>query len=358
MKSISVRTARAGALLAGGALLLSACAGGAESTSDSGDSSQSTGELTFVTYGSAFQEAQEKAFVDPFAEETGTSVTVDSPTDLSKLKVMVETGDPEWDVYLAGSAESFAYCGTLFEKLDFTNIKKEDFAEGTISDCGIPVDTYSYVVAYNTEKYGDTPPTKLEDFFDLEKFPGTRAMSGDPAEGNLELALLADGVERDDLYPLDYDRAFAKLDEIKSETVFWSSGAEQVEMMESGRADMVLAWSGRAFEAVQNGATFAPMWDQNVYHWASLSIVKGSKNKADSQKFIDFAVSPEPQAAFAENIAYGAANLRATPELNTEAADWDSGAEAHRDQSWSIDPEWWGKNAEEVLGKWTTWTAG
>ncbi|MBK0420131.1 ABC transporter substrate-binding protein [Leucobacter sp. CSA1] len=354
MRSKTTRILRTGALVAGGALLLSACGGGGSEEGGSGGD----GSLTFVTFGSAFQEAQEVAFVDPFSEETGADITVDSPTDLSKLKVMVETGDPEWDVYLAGSAESFAYCGTLFEELDFSGIERDDFAEGTISDCGIPVDTYSYVVAYNTETYGDTPPTSLEDFFDLEKYPGTRAMSGDPAEGNLELALMADGVDSSELYPIDYDRAFAKLDEIKAETVFWSSGAEQVEMMESKRADMVLAWSGRGFEAVENGAPYAPMWDRNAYHWASLAIVKGSANTDLAQQFIDFSVSPEPQAAFAESIAYGAANLRATPELNPEAAEWDSGAEDHRDQSWSIDPEWWGENAEEVLSRWTSWTAG
>ncbi len=357
MKSKSSRLVQVGALLAGATLLLTACGsggGGADPT----DGAAATNELTFVTFGSAFQEAQEQAFVDPFTAETGATVTVDSPTDLSKLKVMAETGDPDWDVYLAGSAESFAYCGTLFEKIDFTNIDKADFAEGTVSDCGVPVDTYSYLVAYNTEAYGDNPPTSIEDFFDLEKFPGTRAMSGDPAEGNLELALLADGVERSDLYPLDYDRAFGKLDGIKDETIFWSSGAEQVEMMESKRADMVLAWSGRAFEAVANGATYAPMWDQNAYHWASLAIVKGSKNVKISQQFIDYAVSPEPQALFAESIAYGAANLTATPKLNPESAEWDSGAADHRSQSWSIDPTWWGKNAEDVLSRWTAWTAG
>lgn len=346
---------KVGAMLAGAALVLTACSSNDSPAPGDAESSKS---MTFVTFGSAFQEAQEQAFVDPFAAETGAEISVDSPTDLSKLKVMVEAGDPEWDVYLAGSAESFAYCGTLFEKLDYSNIDKADFAEGTVSDCGVPVDTYSYLVAYNTEKYGDNPPTSIADFFDLEKFPGTRAMSGDPAEGNLELALLADGVDASSLYPLDYDRAFAKLDEIKDETVFWAAGAEQVEMLQSNRVDMALVWSGRAFEAVSGGATFAPMWQDNAYHWASLAIVKGSANADIAQQFIDYSVSTEPQAAFAEAIAYGAANLRAEPKLNPDAADWDSGAADHRSVSWSIDPKWWGENAEEVLSRWTAWTAG
>lgn len=354
MKSQLNRVFSSGALMAAGALLLAGCSGG----SGGGDSGSDSGKLTFVTYGSAFQEAQEKAFVEPFEQESGSKVTVDSPTDPSKLRVMVENGDPDWDVYLAGSAESFAYCGTLFEKIDFANIAKEDFAPGTISDCGVPVDTYSYVLVYNTEKFGSKPPTRLQDFFDTRNFPGTRSMSSDPAEGNLEMALLADGVPRESMYPLNYDRAFAKLDQIKKDTVFWNSGAEQVEMLESGRADMMLAWSGRAYEAVQNGAKVSPVWDKNAYHWASLSIVKGAKNKTGAQAFIDFSVKPEQQAAFAENIAYGAANLKAEPKLDSGAAAWDSGAEEHRNQSWSIDPEWWGKNADEVVAKWTTWTAG
>ncbi|RGE23274.1 ABC transporter substrate-binding protein [Leucobacter sp. wl10] len=355
MKSAAIRGIRATAVLLGGALALTACGGGA--TGSEGGSSGSDG-FTFVTFGSAFQKAQEKTFVEPFETDRGVTVTVDSPTDLSKLKVMVETGNPDWDVYLSGSAESFAYCGTLFEKLDFSGINRADFAEGTISDCGIPVDTYSYLLVYNTEVYGDAPPTKLADFFDLGRFPGSRAMAGDPAEGNLEMALLADGVDRADLYPLDFDRAFAKLDAVKSETTFWASGAEQVEMMESGRADMALVWSGRAAEAVRNGATYAPVWDRNAYHWASLSIVKGSTNREIAQEFINFAVSPGPQAAFAEAIDYGVANLRAKPELTPESAEWDPGAAERRAQSWSIDPQWWGDNAENVLSRWTAWTAG
>ncbi len=346
------------ALCASGSLVLAACGGGSDngSTTSGGDKGGST--ITFATYGSAFEEAQKKAFIDPFTEQAGIKVTTDSPTDLAKLKVMVESKKVTWDVYLADQQQPVGFCGTLFEKLDLSNIKKDEFPPGTVSDCGVPVDTYSYVLAYNTEKYGNKPPTSIKDFFDLQAFPGTRAVSNFPAEGTLEMALLADGVSPDKLYPLDYKRAFATFDKIKKGLIFWESGAEQVEMMEAKRADMILVWSGRGYEAVTNGAPYKPVWADNSYHWASLAIPKGSPNKAAAQKFIDFSVSAGPQAAFAEAIAYGAANITATPKIDAARADWDSSGKEHIAQSWSIDNQWWAEHEDEATERWTAWTAG
>jgi putative spermidine/putrescine transport system substrate-binding protein len=343
-------------LCATGSLVLAACGGGSDDGSDaSGDGGSS---ITFATYGSAFEEAQKKAFIDPFTTQTGIKVTTDSPTDLAKLKVMVESKKVTWDVYLADQQQPVGFCDTLFEKLDLSNIPSDQFPPGTISDCGVPVDTYSYLIAYNTEKYGTNPPTGIKDFFDPQKFPGTRALSNFPAEGTLEMALLADGVGADKLYPIDYTRAFATLDKIKKGLIFWESGAEQVEMMESKRADMILVWSGRGYEAVANGAPYKPVWADNSYHWASLAIPKGSPNKAAAQKFIDFSLSAGPQAAFAEAIAYGAANITAKPKIDAARADWDSSAKDHIDQSWSIDNQWWADHEDEVTERWTAWTAG
>ena len=57
--------------------------------------------------------------------------------------------------------------------------------------------------------------------FDTKKFPGKRTFYKWSAPGVIEIALLADGVPADKLYPLDLDRAFKKLDTIKSDIVWW-----------------------------------------------------------------------------------------------------------------------------------------
>jgi putative spermidine/putrescine transport system substrate-binding protein len=349
------KTAAMVGLCASGAMVLAACGGGSTNTTSSdGDSAT----VTFATYGSAFQESQKKAIIDPFMAQSDIKIVTDSPVDLAKLKVMVESGKVTWDVYLADQQQTVGYCDKYFEKLDLSNINKDDFPPGTVDDCGVPFDTYSYLLTYNTEKYGNNPPTSIKDFFDPQRFPGTRAVSNYPAEGTLEMALMADGVSADKLYPLDYDRAFKTLDKIKKGLIFWESGAEQVEMMESKRADMVLVWSGRGYEAVSNGAPYKPVWADNSYHWASLAIPKGSPNKEAAQKFIDFAVSPGPQAAFAEDIAYGPANLKAEPKLDDSRSEWESSRKEHIEQSWSIDNTWWAEHEDEVTERWTGWTSG
>ncbi|MFX7784760.1 extracellular solute-binding protein, partial [Acinetobacter baumannii] len=62
----------------------------------------------------------------------------------------------------------------------------------------------------------------------------------------LEAALIADGVPMDQLYPLDLDRAFKKLDQIKSHiSLWWTTGAQSVDVIASGEVDMGVAWDSR-----------------------------------------------------------------------------------------------------------------
>jgi spermidine/putrescine-binding protein len=104
---------------------------------------------------------------------------------------------------------------TTFEELDLSKIDVDQYPEGTVSDCGIPSYFFGLTFVYNTETYKDNAPTKLSDFFDLEQFPGTRVLSPEFGNGIMEYALMADGIEPDLLYPLDIERALAKLDTIK-----------------------------------------------------------------------------------------------------------------------------------------------
>src|SRR5690606_8967984 len=102
----------------------------------------------------------------------------------------------------------------------------EDFLEGTVSDCFIPQIIYSFAFAYRTDAYQGEQPQTMADVFDLEKFPGKRTLQRSPVN-NLEWALIADGVSVDDVYdvldtPEGIERAFAKLDTIKREVIWWT----------------------------------------------------------------------------------------------------------------------------------------
>lgn len=76
-------------------------------------------------------------------------------------------------------------------------------------------------------------PSTVADIFDVERFPGSRALRRTPRV-NLAWALLADGVPESGIYAaLDtdagLDRAFAKLDTIRDSIVWWDGGEEPFE---------------------------------------------------------------------------------------------------------------------------------
>lgn len=343
---------KAAPMLAVSALLLAGCSAG---SSDGGDSSKN---LTIVSWGATFQEAQEASSITPWAAETGTKVTVDSPPDISKLKVMVESGNPTWDVYIANPMEVIAYCGTLFEKIDYTNIDKSEFPESELSDCGVPFQTIGYMVFYNTNTYADNPPTSITDFFDTTNFPGTRSFSNFPGEGNYELALVAAGVDQADLYPIDYDKALAQYDKIRSGAVFWESGAEQIELMTQERADMILAWNGRAESAIAEGAPYAPVWDGYALASGLLSIVKDSKNLDAAQSYVEYATGADSQLEWALASGYGAGNLKVSDLLPAERQKWDVMNPEHLKTAVPLDQLWWSKNLDEATTRWTEWSVG
>jgi len=94
----------------------------------------------------------------------------------------------------------------------------------------------------------------------VKKFPGPRALQ-DQAPFNLEFALIADGVPMDDLYPLDVDRAFKKMDEIKDHiTVWWKNGAQQIQLLTSAEVIYSSAWNGRVNVAQKKGVPLEIVW--------------------------------------------------------------------------------------------------
>lgn len=316
------------------------------------------GELTFVSFGGAYQEAQTVAMVDPFmAANTGVSVAQDEPTDYAKIQQMVDSGNVTWDVVDADPFYPLGECGTYVEKLDFNVIDTTNVIQELITDCSVPSMTYAYVVAYNADKFGENPPTTMADFFDTATFPGKRAIQNASQGGGYEIALLADGVEPGSLYPLDYDRAFAKLDSLGDDLIFWDSGAQSQEMIEKGEADMVLMWNGRAYNGAKNGANYKPMWSQNIVVYDVFMVPLGAPNKDLAMQFINYAIAPEAQGLLQSEIPYAAINTMA-PASTGDALFQEWLPTSHVAEGVVQDQLWWAENLEAATEKWTAWTAG
>lgn len=335
-------------------LALAACGGGSDSASKP---ASETKAMTFVSFGGAYQDAQKVAMTDPYTAANKVKLNHDGPTDYAKIKAMVESGNVLWDVVDTDPFFPIGNCDKYAEKLDLTVIDTSKMPKEFVTDCAVPSMTYSYVLMYNKDKYPN-PPQGWADFFDTAKFPGKRALQNAAQGGGYEAALLADGVAKDQLYPLDYARAEKKLDTIKDSLVFWDSGAQSQQMMEKGEVDMLLAWTGRGYNAVKNGAPFAPQWNENMAVYDVFMIPKGSKNKAAAMKFIAYATGPEAQAKLTETIPYSPINSDAKPKVDELIRSFLSTEPGVQEKGIVQDQAWWAENQDAATEKWTAWAAG
>lgn len=315
------------------------------------------GTLTFVSYGGGFQDGQAEAFAYPFGEETGAEVLEDGPIDDAQLRAQVEAGNVSWDVVNHSPVYNEAYCDELYEPLNYDLIDLSEYPESLPSgDCYISSLLYGYGITYDADEYGeDGGPQTWEDFFDTENYPGTRSVNGNPLPtgGTLEAALLADGVDPGDLYPLDIDRAIAKWEEIEDDLTFWTTGAEQTQQIQGGEADIVFGWTGRIYEGNVGGANFRPTWDANFVLADTFAIPKDTENLEAAHAFINYAIGETQQTEMAELTSYSPVNENSDPDFDEDLQMFDVSAPEVLDESIEIDWAYWAENIDEITEAWS-----
>ena len=278
-------------------------------------------DITVMSWGGAYGAAQTEAHLKPWAAMTGIgAIMVDSDNPATPIKAMVEAGNVTIDVASLEYADAIRLCDEgLLEPIDPAILAPgadgtpatEDFLPGAITECSVSTDVWANVFAYDTSKFpGDAAPKTAADFFDLEKFPGKRGLRKG-AKAVLEFALMGDGVAPADVYatlgtPEGLDRAFAKLDSIKAEVVWWEAGAQPPQLLADGEVVMTTAYNGRLFNAItQEGKPFQIVWDGQIYENEMYVVPKGAPNKDQAMDFIAFATTTEGLRAQAERISYG-----------------------------------------------------
>ncbi|GAA3949035.1 ABC transporter substrate-binding protein [Microbacterium soli] len=349
------RNIKGSALILVPLLALTGCAGlFGEKNTEQGDRTT----LTFASYGGPLQDQQIIAWEEPYMElHDNVDFINTSPSDPAQIQAMVEAGKPTWDVADISPYFATEFCGVYLEELDL-NIDRSQFEEETIGECGMPAERFGLLFLYNIDTYGDAPPTRTADFFDLEKFPGKRALTSSPRDGMLETALLASGVAPDDLYPLDVDRALETWEGVRDDTIFAANNGALLQLIVDGQVDMALIVTGRAAAAIEEGANFAPVWDTTVTNYAVLVVPKGSPNKEEAMRFIEFATSVEPAAEFAELSTTAPSNLEAVPEYTELQSMLDVFGPANTGSRVAMDATWWSQNYSEMTDRFNTWLAG
>jgi putative spermidine/putrescine transport system substrate-binding protein len=317
--------------------------------------------ITFSSWGGAFQEAQRKAFLDPAEEELGITINEDSHTGLATIKTQVLSGNVYWDlVDLSTTDCQRGAQQDLWLELDYGRIPNaKDLDDEFKAPTWVGQITYSTVLGWNESTVGDKAPQNWAEFFDTEAFPGKRTMRNNARE-SLEIALLADGVSIDELYPLDVDRAYSKLEEIKPHvSTWWTSGAQSAQLLADGSVDYAALWNGRVQAAIDEGAEADYHWNEALLQVECLVVPKGAPNPEAAMKVINVVLDPENQARLATLIPYGPINPKAyeTGILSEERAMELPTAPDHLEGSLVVSPQFWtSPEGEKALERWARFT--
>jgi len=336
------RVSRRAALRALGALGLSPLAGATASA-------QGARELVMVNWGGIANDGFGRNYGAPFeAANPGLRVVQNSTgPSAGRIKGMVESGAVTWDL-CDSSASSSRVLGkeNLVNRIDYGVVRKEDaLNEAFVLEYGAAPYSFSSVLAYDSSKFPNGPPTNWADFFDLRRFPGTRLMRRD-ALAVLDAAQMALGKDPARLYPIDGRAALGKLREIRRNAVFWTSGSESEQFLRTGEAVMGQIWHTRAkvLEQETNGR-IKFTWNQGLLQAGIFVIPRNNPGGANAQRLLaSMLANPEPQVELLKFLGNGPTNPRAAPLVPAEFKRFNPTDPDNARQQVVLDGVWWGDN--------------
>ena len=310
-------------------------------------------ELVFVGFGGSYQEGQTKAYFEPFERETGIKIIQTSGVDLAKLRAQVQSKNVEWDLVTLPDRQRYtAVQDGLLMPLNYNAINKADILPEVVSEFCIGHITVIMQLVYSTKFYKTgSEPKGWGDFWNLQ-FPGTRAMYNAPAY-ILEIALLADGVPKDKLYPLDIPRALKSLDRIKKSLIWWTQFPQPGVMLNSGEITMT-PWT-RGITQLIAGDPIGVIYENAILSFEGWTVPKGARNADIAMQFINFAIKPERQAALTNHVAFGPTNIKAMPLVDPKVAKWLPSNPEHWKKGALMSGDWWGPNLQKATEQWNEW---
>lgn len=357
-------------LLTGGAVLAAA-------TAFAASDGMMAKSITLVSWGGAYQSSQTKAYSEPYkAMNPDVDVVWDesSPEAVAKLRAMNEAGNITWDLVDVVAADAIRLCDeglameidpdTMLAPAPDGTSASEDFGSLLVSDCFIPQIVYSTTFGYRIDKVGDTPPTSVCDVFDTKKYPGKRSLEKRPVN-NLEWALLCDGVPKDKIYdvlatPDGQAQAFAKLDTIKDDVIWWSAGADTPQLLADGEVVMGSTYNGRLFSLIHDqNQPVAMLWDAQVYDLDGWIIPAGlpADRLARAKDFVRFATDTQRLADQAKYISYGPARASSAPLVPEDMKQYMPTDPANAKNTFLTNYSWWADYRDDLDAKFQAWLA-
>ena len=343
------------------------------------------GDMTLVSWGGAYQASQQKAYVEPYlADNAGVNAVWDesSAEAVAKLRAMNEADNLTWDLVDVVASDAIRLCdeGLAMEIApdeilapgDDGSSASDDFGDMLVSDCFIPQIVFFTIFGFRTDMVpeGVEAPTGACDVFDLETYPGKRALNRNPI-AIMEWALLCDGVAYEDVYDLletdeGQAQAFAKLDTIKDQTIWWTAGAETPQLLADGEIFMGSTYNGRLFSLIaEQGQPVEMAWNWQMFDLDGWVIPTGlpEDRLARVLDYVRFATDTQRLADQAKYISYGPARLSSAPLVSTHAtlgidmAPHMPTDPNNAEKTFVNNYEWWADYRDDLDAKFQSWLA-
>ena len=321
-------------------------------------------DLTVVSWGGTYQDAQRKIYFEPFSKKAGIPLLEESwDGGYGVIAAKLQGGTPNWDVVQVETEELQLGCADgMYETVDWQKLGgKDSFIPSAVSECGVGAIVWSTGLSYDADRLKEAPKS-WADFWDTKKFPGKRGLRRGPKYA-LEFALMADGVKPQEVYhvlatPQGVDRAFAKLDQIKNDMIWWDAGAQPIQLLASGQVVMTSAYNGRLTGINKTeGRHFEMVWPGSIYAVDSWVVLRGSPNKKAGFDFIQFASAPENQSKLPEYIAYGLPDKKANAMVPADLKNELPTAPQNMEDTIPIDGAFWVDNIEALTTRFNAWLA-
>ena len=318
-------------------------------------------DLMVVGFGGGFQDNARKYLFEPYAKQTGKPLMDDVyNNEVAKIYAMVKAKNVTYDVVMVEAPELARGCEDgMFERLDWSTIKKEKFIASGTTACGAGAVGWGVALFYDQARIAKGATTYPE-LWDLAQFPGKRSFRFGP-KMTLEIALMADGVPTTELYKVlatkaGQDRAFAKLDKIKPEIVWWKSGTQPLQLVGSGDVAYAVGYVGRTVRAAGEGAKYPLLWNTLLYSFDYWAVVKGSPNTAEAMKLIDYMTDAKPLMALAEHWAVSPATAAVADDPAIRAKN-PGMVSNHGAEGLFINTEFWTEFGDDLEARFNTWAA-
>lgn len=337
---------RRGLLAALSALGVAPLAGGAAQA-------QGNRQLVMVNWGGIANQGFGRYYGEPFmAANQGWTVAQDSTgPSAGRIRSMVESGRVTWDLCDSSASSSFLLGRqNLLAKVDYNIVKKEDtLPVGFALEYGAAPYSFSSVLCYDSAKFPNGGPTGWKDFWDLQKFPGTRLLRRDGV-AMMDAAQMALGKDPANLYPLDIGATVRKVAELRRNAVFWNSGSESEQFMRTGEAVMGIVWHTRAtvLHNETNGR-IKFIWPQALLQAGIFVIPRGNPGGEGAQRLLASMLhNPEPQVGLLTLLGNGPTNPRAAALVPQELR-WKNPTDPENARNQVVlNGEWWGANYQRA----------